>query len=744
VSDSRGTRSSPPVLVDTLRYPRDFSLSLLCSVLLHVLAATVLLQEVHFPSIDSVRDVFLVPDWTAPAIQTPQAPSGGTPAPPRRSPAPARVSRRAAVASVAPRTIDQRVANNVEARKVPTAVEPSAPRITAEASARKPADRPAGTAPPKPAEISAGKQSIIAPAVALDAVAPLRPQSEVTVVPRVAERSSGAVDRGKAQAPLLQPGVTNSDQRTIPPPSEWRDAQPLVPVPPLVAVSPADAPGAKPSTDVLAQASSLGIPVPPTPEPAVASVVPPPPVSSPLDWEVPSAKDRGSSSVGRTKDGADTLTGAGMAAAPTPSVAGALTPQVPPEGRVSSVARPADRPTAPQPGGSVQPLIGKSDVPAPAMPPAPNRLSQLPAAGDANPIASGSAATPTTTPAPSGEGRAAGSPEPGDRAVAPAVSAPRAEPTGSPTIAPGVPSAITPGTSGIDTRTGARESAVGGGASAEAPPDTGSGRAGPVVAQRETRGSSQERAGTRGPGRVAITAPQSGHTLSPDDPPIVIVRGRVDDPEVSTVWLAANSRRIPLRVRDGKFEYPLVVIDRTTTISAEAPSSAVRRSEPIIVHAAPNAVTTGVVILDWGEARPAGVVEMVATWRARADRLEGQQGKVLVRAAPLPEDIPFSAFYVRNMNSGVYTFVLGYRGFDAATRMTPRFYLTTPGTPTVRDLTQVSLSGSGKTVAVRIMVPQAVLWEQDDWFTGRSEASDTITKFRDDGTSWIERKGEVR
>jgi hypothetical protein len=33
-----------------------------------------------------------------------------------------------------------------------------------------------------------------------------------------------------------------------------------------------------------------------------------------------------------------------------------------------------------------------------------------------------------------------------------------------------------------------------------------------------------------------------------------------------------------------------------------------------------------------------------------------------------------------------------------------------------------------------------VMWEQDDWFAGRSEASDTITKFRDDGTSWIERR----
>jgi hypothetical protein len=56
----------------------------------------------------------------------------------------------------------------------------------------------------------------------------------------------------------------------------------------------------------------------------------------------------------------------------------------------------------------------------------------------------------------------------------------------------------------------------------------------------------------------------------------------------------------------------------------------------------------------------------------------------------------------------------------------------------------VKLAGTGKSVTVRFLLPQAVIWEQEDWFTGRSESSDAITKFRDDGTTWIERKGEVR
>ena len=45
MSESRRTPSPQPTLLDTLSYPRDFSLSLVCSLLLHVAAAAVLLQE---------------------------------------------------------------------------------------------------------------------------------------------------------------------------------------------------------------------------------------------------------------------------------------------------------------------------------------------------------------------------------------------------------------------------------------------------------------------------------------------------------------------------------------------------------------------------------------------------------------------------------------------------------------------------------------------------------------------------
>jgi hypothetical protein len=288
---------------------------------------------------------------------------------------------------------------------------------------------------------------------------------------------------------------------------------------------------------------------------------------------------------------------------------------------------------------------------------------------------------------------------------------------------------------------GVGDAAEGRTASGPVTSESGTGSGGQAIAQGGAGRASQDGVGKGTVGGVAITTPLNGHTLSPDEPPIVIVRGNVQNVDVDTISLLVNKRRIEVPVRDGKFQYPVVVVDPITKISAEIPKSDARRSESITVHAAPNATTTAVILLDWGETKPAGGVEMNGLWRARSDKADEKQTKVFVRAATLPDDIPFSAFYLRNMVNGVYTFLLGYKGIAGGTPVVPKFFLTSPGTPTAREMKTMSLAGTGRTVSVRVLLPQAVLWDQDEWFTGRSEASDTITKFRDDGTTWIERKG---
>jgi hypothetical protein len=780
VTDSGSAHPSLPVLVDTRRYPREFSLSLVCSLLLHVAAATLFLQEVRFPS-DVIPDVFVEPDWT-PSAEIPKPAGGGAPtalrrpaatgasrlrtadiAKPRDSkPGESKVTEEAAAKE--PTVMAKTVAPTPAPTPAPVPVEATAPRVVPEPSAPsapETAAAPESTAPvtavpavpnvvaspePRPEALAARK-------IEADSPAP-RPAPERAPEPPPA----ATAERGRPQAPSVQPGVTETVAKPTAPPSEWRAAQPLVPVAPLAPAT-SNAPGSTPSTEGVAPPPTLGIPAPAPPEPAVASVAPPPPTPSPLDWEVPKAEERVATSVGRAREGLERLTGAGTSASATTSVTGAVAPQMAPEGRVSGSARESERPKSPE-ASSIQPFTGRGTGPFGG----PGQPGKSDAPG-------GATGGTGTTPPPRNEDRTAGAAGAGDRAVASApkrsddvrggapqtgVPLPQvgaggtAAGTGGATAAAGGATSGAGGTAGNATAdaggTGAGGSTGGGSTAGPSRADAGGGGGGtgPAVGPGQGAGAGagagEQGGGSRQPGRVVIVSPQNGHRLSEDDAPIVIVRGRVDDPEISSVWLTANSRRVQVRVRDGHFEYPLVVIDRSTTISAEVPSSAIRRSELVTVHAAPGVPATAVVILDWGETKPAGEVGMAATWRARADRLDSQEGKVFVRPAPLPDDIPATAFYVRNMQSGVYTFVLGYRGLDAGTRVVPKFYLTTPGIPTARETKGVTLAGSGKSNTIRVMLPQGVLWDQDDWFTGRSESSESIIKFRDDGTSWIERK----
>ena len=96
-------------------------------------------------------------------------------------------------------------------------------------------------------------------------------------------------------------------------------------------------------------------------------------------------------------------------------------------------------------------------------------------------------------------------------------------------------------------------------------------------------------------------------------------------------------------------------------------------------------------------------------------------------------------FYLRNARPGVYTFSMTYPA-GATPGVRPVLYVGGAS----RSLQPVTLNRSGRAVVARLLLPQGVLWEQDDWFTGRSASGDTVTKFRfPDGVSWTERLGDL-
>jgi len=237
---------------------------------------------------------------------------------------------------------------------------------------------------------------------------------------------------------------------------------------------------------------------------------------------------------------------------------------------------------------------------------------------------------------------------------------------------------------------------------------------------------------------VAITSPRDGYTLAPDDPPLVAVEGQVSDPGQSTVWIVANDRRVMVPVTAGRFRHVLPVLEPMVRVRAETGSEG-RGSATVTVHAGAAMPAIGLSLVDWPR-HTAGPAHMTVTWRPNPAKLDGGAPPLLLRGlAADTGDAGADVFYLRNARPGVYTFSMTYRA-GATPAVRPVLYLA--GAP--RSLAPVTLDGSGRVVLARLLLPQGVLWEQEDWFTGRSASGDTVTKFRfPEGVSWTERLGDL-
>ena len=245
---------------------------------------------------------------------------------------------------------------------------------------------------------------------------------------------------------------------------------------------------------------------------------------------------------------------------------------------------------------------------------------------------------------------------------------------------------------------------------------------------------------------IVLATPADGLTLGPEDPPVVVVEGHVDDKTMGTLWIVANDRRVPVTAREGRFRQVLLVSEPLLRLWVETPAngSPPQRSQTVTVHSAASAAPTGVLVVQWPPGMESSEVEVSATWRAQADRLDAPVQAVRLAALAKPGDgTPSEIFYLRGVKPGVYTLAVRSRGAVASGDVRSTFYLSDKAGFRERPLGAARLNGA-RTVLTRILMPYGVLWSQDDWFSGVSESVDTVTKFRvPEGISWVERKADL-
>lgn len=245
---------------------------------------------------------------------------------------------------------------------------------------------------------------------------------------------------------------------------------------------------------------------------------------------------------------------------------------------------------------------------------------------------------------------------------------------------------------------------------------------------------------------IVLASPDDGFALGREDPPVVVVEGEVQDKTIETVWIVANGRRVAATVRDGYFRQVVVVSEPILRLWAEAAvnGSPLQRSKIVTVRSDGTATTTGVLVVQWPLGMDPTDVEVSATWRSHADRLDIPAQTVSLPALAGTRKSSFSdVFYLKGVKPGVYTLTMRGRGPLPPSDVRSTLYL--PGKAGFSECPlRPTRLGNGRTVLAKVLLPYGVLWSQDDWFSGVSESADTVTKFRiPEGVSWVERRADL-
>jgi hypothetical protein len=238
-----------------------------------------------------------------------------------------------------------------------------------------------------------------------------------------------------------------------------------------------------------------------------------------------------------------------------------------------------------------------------------------------------------------------------------------------------------------------------------------------------------------------------GSRLSSDDPPFVVVEGKVNDESIGSVSVVVNGRHTVIPVHEGRFRQIVPATDPIIKIWAEGgrTDEPRQRSEAVTVYTEAPAGSIGILVIDWPPLLAGDQVEVSGSWRGAPGRVDVPAQSLTLKSGGTSQSGRPEVFYLRNLRPGVYTFVLRYRTPQAAGVAQPILYLSVGGTLVPHMLKPVPIQGTGRAIVAKVLLPQGILWEQDDWFSGRSESGETVTKFRiPEGITWTERKSDLR
>jgi hypothetical protein len=278
---------------------------------------------------------------------------------------------------------------------------------------------------------------------------------------------------------------------------------------------------------------------------------------------------------------------------------------------------------------------------------------------------------------------------------------------------------------------------------AESPPATTSSSTSAVAASSAAPSPTSIATAPRVPRRLKLVSPGNGRPVVSVDLPLVVVEGDTEDPDVNEVWIIANDRRLPVAVRGGHFRKLMPLFEPELRLRVENLDASLR-SDTVTIRTIPTALPAAVLVFEPISDDRLTDYAIAATWRTSPSQLDVAPGSVPLAALIPPSTLGTPAAYgARNLAGGVYTFTVT-RTAASAVDVRPVLYLARNGVVTTHRLRAITSTSDRPQVVAKLLLPEGVFWDQDDWFSGRSEGADTITKFRfPEGIAWIERKRDL-
>jgi hypothetical protein len=233
---------------------------------------------------------------------------------------------------------------------------------------------------------------------------------------------------------------------------------------------------------------------------------------------------------------------------------------------------------------------------------------------------------------------------------------------------------------------------------------------------------------------LSIDEPGTGEVISP----VISVKGMVGDSTVDTVKLVVNRESVEAAVENGSFEKTVLLNEGENSLQAEAVNAkgVLARSSVLKVMVTNQKAPDILVHLYWEDPNSELRTKLA---RKKRDNLDDEQGAVsAVEVSALMsahEGYRERIFAVHEAKAGAY--VLSVTGGKTTKCL---ISVTLPAKRKTRLFGPVPIREEG-TMIGRLLMPEGIFWDEDEWFTGTIEDGDNVTKYNSpEGLTWKEMK----